>query len=55
MTDPSPWLRLVAPALQALRDLLTSLPKKSKHRLIFIEQPLSSWDYLGWGQKVMFN
>jgi hypothetical protein len=41
MMDPSPWLRAIGPALQALRELL---PKKSGHRIIFIEQPLSSWE-----------
>ena len=43
MIDPSPWLRLVTPGWQALRWLL---PKRSRVRLIFIEQPGSGWTYL---------
>jgi len=40
MIDPSPWLRLVPPVLQAF------LPKRSRVRLIFIKQPGSGWTYL---------
>jgi len=47
MSDPSPWLRLVGPALQVLRSLFVWLPKRS--HLIFIEQPMSSWAYLNEG------
>jgi hypothetical protein len=47
MNDPSPWLRLAGPALQTIRGLVALVPKKSKDRLIFVEQPLSSWAYLG--------
>jgi hypothetical protein len=43
MNDPSPWLRLAGPALQTIRGLVGLVPKKSRDRLIFIEQPLSSW------------
>ncbi len=42
MTDPSPLLRLVSPAIQALRWLFGWL-QRPKHRLVFIEQPGSGW------------
>src|SRR5262249_11401365 len=40
MIDPSPWLQLVPPVLQAL------LPKRWRVRLIFIQQPGSGWTYI---------